>query len=204
MQDIKTCSKCGQSQHISEFRLYNEKYLSKKCKKCDNEYRREYHRNYRKENFERILKNRRKSKNREYKREYDREYCNKNSERISERGREYRNTIIGKCRQLVNAAKVRSGRKNLEYNINADVIYVMIMEQKQKCVQTGVKFTFDNKGDGSVNLKSPSLDRKDSSKGYTIENIQITCWFYNAGKGSSSDEEVWKLLNETFKNKGFK
>lgn len=64
-------------------------------------------------------------------------------------------------------------------------------------------------GTGKSCINSASLDRIDSNKGYTYNNIQIVPRWYNLGKSNSSDEEfqlnitkyvVQHNLIEKFKN----
>lgn len=38
-------------------------------------------------------------------------------------------------------------------------------------------------------VHTPSLDRKDSSEGYTEDNVQFVTWMYNAAKGKTGTEE---------------
>lgn len=161
------------------------KYTRKQCNSCLYEYDREYKKN-----------NPEKFKN------YNKKYAMKGSKRQ----KQYRSTIVGKCKSLVHAAKQRSNKSNLCFELTHEIVYVMMVAQNMKCAQTGVDFTLDTSGTNSRirKLTAPSLDRKNNNEGYTIENTQIVCWFYNAAKGTHSDCDVWKLLNETFRNKGFK
>lgn len=60
---------------------------------------------------------------------------------------------------------------------------------------TGIPFVLNtplsgNKGWGRVGDWSPSIDRIDSSKGYTPENCQMVVWIYNRCKNNSTDENV--------------
>jgi hypothetical protein len=52
---------------------------------------------------------------------------------------------------------------------------------------------------GINRLMIASVDRKDSSKGYTKDNTQIVCRFYNLGKTDNSNDDVIELL-DFFKN----
>ena len=46
---------------------------------------------------------------------------------------------------------------------------------------------------GNGNASAPSIDRIDSSKGYSNENTRIVCRWYNMAKGELSDEEMYKM-----------
>jgi len=41
----------------------------------------------------------------------------------------------------------------------------------------------------------PSLDRVDSSKGYTKDNVQLVCRIYNTAKGNGTKEDVMKMVD---------
>lgn len=43
-------------------------------------------------------------------------------------------------------------------------------------------------------MASPSLDRFDSSKGYTVENVVIICWRCNMVKRDATAEEIRALI----------
>lgn len=58
------------------------------------------------------------------------------------------------------------------------------------CEVTGLKFELLF-GEKSPYL--PSIDRIDSSKGYTQDNCQLVCWIYNRAKGVDTDADVLVL-----------
>ena len=45
-----------------------------------------------------------------------------------------------------------------------------------------------------TSLFAPSIDRIDSSKGYTPDNIQIVCCAYNMGKKNMSDDDFENFI----------
>lgn len=61
-------------------------------------------------------------------------------------------------------------KRNLEFNITIEQIWGLFIKQNRKCALSGLPLKFQSKyksKDGTA-----SLDRIDSSKGYTIDNIQ--------------------------------
>lgn len=60
-----------------------------------------------------------------------------------------------------------------------------------KCEVTGIPFDLDI----SKRAKpfAPSIDRRDSSLGYTPENVQVVVWIYNAAKSHWSHAEVMRM-----------
>lgn len=62
------------------------------------------------------------------------------------------------------------------------------------CEITGLPF--DTTGDGApARAFAPSLDRTDSSLGYTQDNTKVVVWIYNRAKGVQSHKEVMILAN---------
>lgn len=92
-------------------------------------------------------------------------------------------------------------------NITFLDLYNLLELNNWTCCKTGIKFPMLNKGckryqliEMGINpLTMPSVDRIDSSKDYTIDNIQIVCQFYNLGKTDNDDiwaDEIIKLIKE--------
>lgn len=44
-----------------------------------------------------------------------------------------------------------------------------------------------------MNPFSPSLDRKDSSRGYVRDNVDVVCFMYNCAKNRFTDEDVLRF-----------
>lgn len=58
--------------------------------------------------------------------------------------------------------------RNLEFSITIEEVWNLYINQEKKCALTGVSINLENKGKNNT----ASLDRIDSSKGYTLDNIQ--------------------------------
>lgn len=116
---------------------------------------------------------------------------------IAARAKKFRETIEGKAKSLCLAASQRSRKSGLELSLSWHIVFVMLHLQDFKCAQTGISFEFSTQGTHRKlrKLTAPSIDRKDNDKGYTIGNIQIVCWFYNAAKGTSTDNQIWQLFD---------
>lgn len=71
---------------------------------------------------------------------------------------------------------------------------------KGVCERSGIKFNFSIfKGIGRVDPFIPSLDRIDSSKGYSQSNCQVVVWIYNRAKGDGTDADVLFLAEQMVK-----
>lgn len=66
--------------------------------------------------------------------------------------------------------------------------------RRGRCERSGIEF--DMAGELAIKLRSPyapSLDRIDSNKGYTPDNVQVVVWAYNSAKGTGTDADVLRL-----------
>ena len=94
---------------------------------------------------------------------------------------------------LYHASKLRSQEKGIEFDLTVELIHGLIL--KGMCPRTGFKFEIENKGSDYSNRSpyTPSIDKINPSKGYTKDNIQVVCWWYNFAKQRYTDREVLEL-----------
>jgi hypothetical protein len=117
-----------------------------------------------------------------------------NAEEMLEYGREYqksrRQDFNYRLQMLINASKQRAKNKDRDHSITVEDIKA-IYPSDGCCPIFGMKLEFNNAG---FRENSPSIDRIDSTKGYTADNIQIISWKANRIKGYASVEELEMLL----------
>jgi len=117
-----------------------------------------------------------------------------NHEEDLEYSREYqrnrRQNFDYRLQMLVNASKQRAKNKNRENTITIEDVKA-IYPKDGCCPIFGIKLEFNNAG---FRETSPSIDRIDSSKGYTPDNIQIISWKANRIKGYASKQDLEMLL----------
>lgn len=92
---------------------------------------------------------------------------------------------------LVNQIKYRCMKKGYEFNITVEFVHCLYLLQNGNCLQTGIKLEFNDIG---RDMRSISIDRKNSMKGYTFDNVQLVCLFYNIAKNTLTDDEVWQMM----------
>lgn len=117
-----------------------------------------------------------------------------NSEKLLKYGRDYQKSrrldFNYRLQMLINASKQRAKNKNRDHSITVEDIKA-IYPSDGCCPIFGMKLEFNNAG---FRENSPSIDRIDSTKGYTPNNIQIISWKANRIKGYASVEELEMLL----------
>ena len=61
------------------------------------------------------------------------------------------------------------------------------------CEVTGLQFEYSKDGKDRFQPFIPSVDRIDSSKGYTQDNCRMVVWIYNMAKAEWSDDIVLRM-----------
>lgn len=88
--------------------------------------------------------------------------------------------------KMLSSAKARAKAAGRECTVTLDDIIV-----PEFCPLLGVKIT---NGSRQVKTNSPTIDRKDSTKGYTPDNIWVISWRANRIKSDSTLEELRLLV----------
>jgi hypothetical protein len=89
--------------------------------------------------------------------------------------------------------KVKKDINIKDINIDIDKKYLDELRKKQKdiCCLSNMKLTWKPNC-----LNTASIDRIDSSKGYSKDNIQITSWYVNCMKKNLSDDIAKQILDD--------
>lgn len=195
-KDRRVCWKCKKEKLLTSHWFSADKYdwlgFQKMCKICQKENNKKF-----------------KEKNPDYFKEKEKEYYKKenNPERylkyrdnFLKRRAEFSKTARGKFSDLLSAARSRSKKYNLEFDIDLEFLLKKCEEQNGKCKLTNIDFTFNLKGvQKNFNPFNPSIDRIDSTKGYTKDNIRIVCVIVNLSLNEFG-EEIFKKMCQSYIN----
>lgn len=97
--------------------------------------------------------------------------------------------------QLFNRTKTRSKNINVSFDLDIPYLYELLKSQDGKCRASGIDLEFSvEDGLRGRSPWSPSLDRIDSSNGYTKNNVQFVCLMYNLCKSTWTHEQVMKFV----------
>lgn len=93
-------------------------------------------------------------------------------------------------------AKNQCGKRGLTYFLPQGYLPHLWEMQGGKCAVSGapMQHTPTDSAGRRCNDYAASLDRVDSSKGYTPDNVRLVCWFVNDMKGDRSDAEFLSLI----------
>lgn len=127
------------------------------------------------------------------------QYCKESKSRMQ--AKRY-STLDGFLKKLWNDLKRNAKHRKIRVNITLKDIINLYKEQNGLCALTGRVMTHvsEPKKEGSnrnKHLNNISVDRIDSSKGYTVENIQLICSAENTFKQDKTMDECG-LLHMSF------
>jgi hypothetical protein len=92
----------------------------------------------------------------------------------------------------------KSKEKKWKCEIDAEVIHNLFHKQHQKCALTGLPIQFENLTKNKAGYScTASIDRIDSNRGYTLDNIQLVHKDINIMKNAFEQEyfiEICKLI----------
>jgi hypothetical protein len=123
------------------------------------------------------------------------EYREKNRAVIQEKGRKYYRRNIEN--RLLNAARSRSKKYGYAFDIEVTDIHV-----PSHCPLLGIEL-YIAEGRKTAKDNSPSLDRIDSTKGYTKDNVWVISHRANTIKSNATLEEIellvmnWRKINDS-------
>jgi hypothetical protein len=109
-------------------------------------------------------------------------YYEANKEHILKRNQTYRDingmwynkSVEHRLRYIIQLGKQRAKKKGIAFNLDLPFLLALWEKQSGKCVYSGVPLEYQDNHPHTV-----SLDRIDSSKEYTEDNVQFVCTIVN-------------------------
>ena len=86
---------------------------------------------------------------------------------------------------------------NVDFNLDPEFIHNLLLSQNNKCKYSGIQFK-DNFHD---KYTYPTIDRIDSSKGYTKDNVCICTWYVNNMKNNATIDQFKDVITKIYENK---
>lgn len=152
-------------------------------------------------------------RNKDRRREYRKQWSKKNRSRVLGYRKKYRKlnpkdwksdrvSFRGRLKAMLGAAHDRAIEKGRVFDLRPhwDSLYPRF--SKGVCEASGIPFAMDlGRGRG---MRSPSIDRIDSRKGYTIDNVRFVCWGLNRAFGEQGEHEFRPLAVAWLRARGCK
>lgn len=123
------------------------------------------------------------------------------TKRANERKKEYTEDVsLTKVLQMrFLAARDRSKKQNLPFNITKEYLKELWNKQNGKCAISGIEMTFEQcNGRTPTNVSIDQINHKD---GYTIGNVQLVCMAVNQMKSDMLIEDLYKFCKAIIENK---
>ena len=117
-----------------------------------------------------------------------------------------RSSLLGTLKQLLTQVRSRSKRKNLPFDLDMDWVELQLDNQELRCLRSGLILTpsrEDLAGQHGIFPTTVSLDRLDSSKGYTKDNVEIVSYVYNIAKNRFTTEDVIEMAKGVLEKSGY-
>ena len=99
-----------------------------------------------------------------------------------------------------NMQRARNREVKQDFDVSLDELWRIGEKQKWKCALTGVPLQFSRGGTfwrgRWCNIRSCSLDRIDSRKGYVKSNIQLVTWQVNCIKTDMENSEFIQMCKQ--------
>lgn len=86
------------------------------------------------------------------------------------------------------SAQRRAQREKRKFSLGLE--WLASVAAQKHCDLTGLPLEPDD----AMSPLSPSIDRKDNSKGYTPENVRVVCHFANVARNVWSDAQLKALI----------
>lgn len=84
------------------------------------------------------------------------------------------------------AARKRAARRGLECTLPAGSAHAQFKRQSERCAVSGLRMYKDREKHAPW---APSIDRKDSARGYTPNNCQLVAYIVNCARNQFTDAE---------------
>ncbi len=104
--------------------------------------------------------------------------------------------------KMYKKAQQRDKEKNRDFDLTWVELKQIAINSKGCCAVTGIRFSSDNPSNSRVAPFKPSLDRIDSSKGYSRENCRLICAAANLAL-MDFGEEVFGMIAIGYAAKAF-
>ena len=109
----------------------------------------------------------------------------------------WRKSINGTLTIMLMQARRRATLRELEIDIDLPYVRYLYDKQEGRCLLTGLPFQVAQQSEYRANPFVPSIDRIDSTKGYTKQNTRLVLYAINSAMNEWG-EEVFALIARNY------
>lgn len=121
-----------------------------------------------------------------------------------DKSRQFYHSESGQLTHRVTAAKSRAEASGYGFDIDKQFIGELLVEQEGRCAVSGVLLDTSDTGTAKVRGRhTPSIDRIDSKKGYTRDNVRLVTQAVNIAKGVWEDKDLVEFSVDWLKHHGY-
>lgn len=102
-------------------------------------------------------------------------------------------TLLKTLKNILRGIERSEKRMSKGFELSVELLTEMWDKQEGICALTGIQMTYI-KGKGTHYFSNLSVDRVDSTIGYTKNNIQLVCMWANGAKGAFTMEEFKNIV----------
>jgi len=100
---------------------------------------------------------------------------------------------------LIGCAKNRAKKKGRDFDLTFEEVWGLWKKQGARCAISGRLFDLEY-ADSGPNPDGPSLDRIDSEKGYTLDNIRFVTYQVNTALSCFGEQSLIQLCKDIMEN----
>lgn len=101
--------------------------------------------------------------------------------------------------KMYRSAKNGASKRGLSFELSQQNVIDLLILAQGRCMATGIEFSDDKEPNVRLALWQPSIDRINSNKGYTPENIRIVCLAFNISIQNFGDITYKKIAESYLK-----
>lgn len=104
--------------------------------------------------------------------------------------------------EMYRTAKRNAERRSIPFTLSRREFRAMVLRSKGRCMMTGIEFEFEAFEGSCRRPFAPSLDRIDSSQGYSLNNCRLVCVIVNLAMNQWGIEPLMKVAENLIARKG--
>jgi hypothetical protein len=196
MEKLKRCCDCKSSFDIEEF--YKGQSRCKSCTKSRNKVFVQRNPEYFKPGGPGYYYGRVDTKS------YNKTKYAQNKEKYLEYNDKFRQTSRGALYNILEGIRCRCKKKGIELDFDLEWMCELYQKQDGKCSQTDLPFDLsENSRRKRFRPLSVSIDRIDSAKGYTKDNVRLVCVAFNLALNAFGDGVFEKIAVGFLKKRNY-